>query len=93
MSDNTASASGGGLGLSGAVFIVFLVLKLTDIEPVSNWGWVWIFSPLWIPWLILAAVGVITLVVMGTIKLLESAGDKKRRKARKALDEYSKSVR
>jgi hypothetical protein len=33
-------------GLSFTVFIVFLILKLTDN---IDWSWWWIFSPLWIP--------------------------------------------
>jgi fatty acid desaturase len=35
----------GGIGLSGAVFIVFLVLKLTGN---IDWSWWWVTSPLWI---------------------------------------------
>jgi hypothetical protein len=93
MSDNTASASSGGFGLSGAVFIVFLVLKLTDTEPVSNWGWIWIFSPLWIPWVILIGIGLIVLVVWGIFKLFQTEQDRKNSAARKALDNLSKSYR
>jgi hypothetical protein len=33
------------LPLSTILFVVFLVLKLTDH---INWSWWWIFSPLWI---------------------------------------------
>jgi len=29
------------------VFIVFLILKLTN---TIDWSWLWITSPLWIPW-------------------------------------------
>lgn len=36
----------GGIGLCGATFITFLVLKLTN---VINWSWWWITAPLWIP--------------------------------------------
>ena len=32
-------------GLSFILFIVFLVLKLTD---VINWSWWWVTAPLWI---------------------------------------------
>ena len=44
MSDNNSTA-GGGIGLSGLLFIVFLVLKLTH---VIDWSWWWVTSPLWI---------------------------------------------
>jgi len=40
--DNTNA--GGGIGLGGAVFIVFLILKLCD---VINWSWWWVTIPLW----------------------------------------------
>ena len=34
------------VGLSGLIFIVFLVLKLTH---VIDWSWWWVTAPLWIP--------------------------------------------
>lgn len=36
--------SGGGIGLGGALFITFLVLKLTG---VIAWSWWWVTAPLW----------------------------------------------
>jgi hypothetical protein len=39
------SNGSGGLGLPGATFIVFLVLKLTH---VIDWSWWWVTAPLWI---------------------------------------------
>ena len=42
MSNN--SSSGGGIGLFGATFIVFLVLKLTGH---IAWSWWWVTAPLW----------------------------------------------
>ena len=38
-----------GIGLSGLLFVIFLVLKLTDN---IDWSWWWVTSPLWIPLLI-----------------------------------------
>ena len=38
-----------GIGLGGAVFLIFLVLKLVGIEPVASWSWWWVTCPLWIP--------------------------------------------
>ena len=35
-----------GLGLPGTLFIVFLILKLTETIP---WSWWWVTAPLWIP--------------------------------------------
>lgn len=34
------------LALPGAVFLLFLGLKLTE---VIDWPWVWILAPLWLP--------------------------------------------
>lgn len=33
-------------GLSGLLFIIFLILKLTK---VVGWSWWWVTSPLWLP--------------------------------------------
>ena len=35
----------GGISFSGALFLVFLILKLTDN---IDWSWWWVFSPIWI---------------------------------------------
>ena len=47
----------GGIGLTGVVFVVFLVLKLTH---VIAWSWWWVFAPLWIP----AAIVLVMLLVL-----------------------------
>ena len=36
----------GGIGLGTILFVVFLVLKLTE---VIDWSWWWVTAPLWIP--------------------------------------------
>jgi len=38
-----------GITLAGAVFIVFLILKLAGIGMVALWSWWWVFAPLWVP--------------------------------------------
>lgn len=43
MSDN--SSKSGGIGFTGLLTIVFIVLKLTD---VIDWSWWWVLSPIWI---------------------------------------------
>lgn len=35
----------GGIGFTGLLTIVFIVLKLCG---VINWSWLWVLSPLWI---------------------------------------------
>ena len=36
----------GGVGIGMVLFLIFLVLKLTD---TIDWSWWWVTSPLWIP--------------------------------------------
>lgn len=54
----------GGLGIGMILFIVFLVLKLTN---VIDWSWWWVTSPLWIPLVltvaILSVIGIIALIL------------------------------
>lgn len=49
------SAASGGIGFTGALFLVFLVLKLTH---VIAWSWWWVTCPLWIPLVAALAVGI-----------------------------------
>jgi len=45
MSNNTSSSSSGGIGFTGLLTIVFIVLKLTGY---IDWSWWWVLSPLWV---------------------------------------------
>jgi len=54
-----------GIGLCGLIFIVFLVLKLTEIGMVAKWSWWWVTSPLWIPFCIILILAVIAAVIGG----------------------------
>ena len=46
MGEYNKESSRAGLSLIGVVQVVFLVLKLTGTEPVSNWEWLYIMMPL-----------------------------------------------
>lgn len=64
MSKNSGSTAGGGLGLSGVLLVVFIVLKLCK---VITWSWVWVLSPLWISlilWGVILLIWVITLLII-----------------------------
>ena len=52
-----ASNSGNGIGFGTVLFLVFLVLKLTDN---IDWSWWWVTAPLWIPL-------VFVLVILGLV--------------------------
>lgn len=52
------------LGLDSILLIIFVVLKLTgNIE----WGWLWVLSPLWIPFALWFVVKFCALVVLGFV--------------------------
>ena len=58
---SNSSRNGGGIGFTGLLTIVFIILKLTD---VIDWSWWWVLSPIWIS-LILVAVLVGGIVALG----------------------------
>jgi hypothetical protein len=67
--------SSGGIGLAGATFLVFLVLRLTH---VTAWSWWWVTAPLWGGFGILAGFLVIALPVAVT---MDAITRRRRRKA------------
>lgn len=50
----------GSIGFSGALFLVFLTLKLTGY---ITWSWWWVTAPLWIPVSILLVIALIAGIV------------------------------
>jgi len=59
----TNQQTSSGIGLGGTLFIVFLILKLVG---VISWSWWWVFSPLWIPFVLF----IIILCIVVLFKLL-----------------------
>lgn len=51
----------GGVGFTGLLTIVLIVLKLTK---VINWSWWWVLSPVWISLII----GVVIVIVLAIIE-------------------------
>ena len=51
---NTSNSSNG-LGVGTILFLIFLVLKLTNF---IDWSWWWVTSPLWIPLVIIGIIGI-----------------------------------
>ena len=64
MTSNNSSSSSG-IGFTGLLFIVFLVLKLTNI---IAWSWWWVTAPLW---------GGLALVIVLSATFLVVSGAKK----------------
>lgn len=58
----TSTEAQGGIGLTGAVFLVFLVLKLTGHV---DWSWWWVTAPLWGG--LVAVLGIAAVVVLLSI--------------------------
>lgn len=64
MKDNSNSkATGGGIGFSGLLGILFIALKLCG---VINWSWWWVLAPFWIP-IVLVIIIILVAVVVGII--------------------------
>lgn len=61
MSQSNSSASFGGVTFLGALFLLFLGLKLAEVGVVATWSWWWVFSPLLAP---LALLGVLLAVLL-----------------------------
>jgi hypothetical protein len=78
---NSNSSSGGGIGLCGIVFVVFLILKLAEVGVVANWSWWWVTAPLWGPLALVLAVLLFIGMVAGGLAfvgfVLKRMGSKK----------------
>ena len=48
------------IGLTTPIFLIFLVLKLTNL---IDWSWMWIISPLWLPITVILAVLGLSVIV------------------------------
>lgn len=60
MSEQKVNVSVSGIGLCGALTILFVALKLTK---VITWSWLWVLSPLWLP-VGLYVLGVIVMLIL-----------------------------
>lgn len=50
----------GGVGFTGLLTIVFIVLKLMH---VISWSWVWVLSPLWIGTALFVLIAIIVFLI------------------------------
>lgn len=66
MSNAQQVTTSGGFGLGTVLFIVFLILKLTN---TIDWSWWWVTSPLWIP----AGFLIIVLLIILLIAMFSSS--------------------
>lgn len=49
-----------GIGFTGLLTIAFIVLKLCN---VIEWSWLWVLSPLWIPFAVVFCVIILVFVL------------------------------
>lgn len=73
---NKSSSTSGGIGLGGAVFLVFLVLKLTGH---IDWSWWWVTSPIWGVFA-LAALIMLVAVTLAVVGAMLQGGSARRRR-------------
>jgi len=71
MSNGNVQTTSGGIGFTGLLTIVFIVLKLTG---VISWSWIWVLAPTWIP----IALGIVTLVVFLLVMTVIAFLDRKK---------------
>lgn len=64
---NESSSASGGIGFTGLLTIVFIVLKLLG---KIAWSWWWVLSPLWISAGLVLAILLIGLLVLAVIGII-----------------------
>ena len=65
---STNISANGGIGFLGALTILFIALKLTN---VIDWSWWWVLTPLWIPVAVVLGIIVIVAIVVLIVKLIK----------------------
>jgi uncharacterized integral membrane protein len=53
---NNSNNNGGGMGLGTILFLIFLVLKLTNY---IDWSWWWVSAPLWVTAILYIVIAII----------------------------------
>ena len=69
--NNKNTVLGGGLTFLQALFLIFLVLKLTGKTVVATWSWWWVTAPLWGGLAIVLVILLIGLLFIGLSTLLK----------------------
>jgi len=64
----SSSSSSSGISFTGALTVLFVGLKLTN---VITWSWLWVLSPIWISFLIGLAFIVILIIAAALAGLLK----------------------
>lgn len=59
-----SQTSSSGIGFSGLLTIVFIVLKLIGY---ISWSWWWVLSPLWISFALFIVVAIIVIIIAAIV--------------------------
>ena len=65
MSSETKVSYSGGIGFTGLLTIVFIILKLID---KIDWSWWWVLSPLWITFMLCMLGFILMIIVIDIMK-------------------------
>lgn len=65
MSSETKISYSGGIGFTGLLTIVFIILKLIG---KIDWSWWWVLSPLWIAFILGMLVFILMIIVIDIMK-------------------------
>lgn len=65
---STSKTTNGGIGFTGVLAILFIGLKLTG---VIQWSWLWVLSPLWLPWAVVLVVAFFIFLTALIIEVLK----------------------
>lgn len=56
-------SSQGGITLVSSLTILFIALKMFGITPIATWSWWWVFTPVWITFVVCIILLTITLLL------------------------------
>ena len=65
MSSETKVSYSRGIGFSGLLTIVFIILKLIG---KIDWSWWWVLSPLWITFMLCMLIFILMIIVIDIMK-------------------------
>mgnify|MGYP003419419908 FL=1 len=51
-----SKSSSSGSGVLTILLVIFVTLKLLNVDPVARWSWWWVMSPFWLPLGVLLAI-------------------------------------
>lgn len=81
-SAQTVSVASRGISSATALTITLVVLKALGY---ITWAWIWVFSPIWIPYAVLLVIGLVLLLVLGVLTIIDNYDKRRKRKKREEL--------